>query len=212
MSHRITCNDGVFLCFCHKCCDVKKYAFAGRRISESATKRGHLSLLHKSWQDLMSSYFLLSLRVSRLHYPPPSSFLQVAPFAEPSSERIFDAQARQLSLLPSRLILSCLCPSPPARIKRKPLLRCFARHYKTVAMDTQSEQAPHSGSRIGNDRCNISHLKKKIPLLSSVHRQTDRCVKNVKDQDLKKRCVRLLVVVREGTLERLFASCSTQVG
>lgn len=40
--------------------------------------------------------------------------------------------------------------------KKDPLLRCFARHYKTVAMDTHSEQAPHPGSRVGNDRCNIS--------------------------------------------------------
>lgn len=50
-------------------------------------------------------------------------------------------------------------PSSPD--KKEPLLRCFARHYKTVAMDTQSEQAPHTGSGIGNDRCNISHFKKR---------------------------------------------------
>lgn len=35
-------------------------------------------------------------------------------------------------------------------------------------MDTQSEQAPHTGSRIGNDRCNISHLEK-CPFSSRQH-------------------------------------------
>lgn len=38
-------------------------------------------------------------------------------------------------------------------------------------MDTQSEQAPHTGSRIGNDRCNISHFReeKKSFLSLSCH-------------------------------------------
>lgn len=70
--------------------------------------------------------------------------------------KTFDAQPCQPSLLPSGLILRWLCPSPCSPDKKDPLLRCFARHYKTVAMDTHSEQAPHPGSRVGNDRCNIS--------------------------------------------------------
>lgn len=79
-------------------------------------------------------------------------------------------------------------------------------------MVTQSEQAPHTGSRIGNDRCNISHFKKKILLLSSAHKLVDRCVKNVKDQDLKNRSLRRFVVVRKAALEGLFAPSSTEVG
>lgn len=56
----------------------------------------------------------------------------------------------QLSLLPSRLIFFFLTlppPQPSSPDKKEPLLRCFAGHYNTVAMDTQSEQAPHAGSR-----------------------------------------------------------------
>ena len=36
------------------------------------------------------------------------------------------------------------------------------RHYETVAMDTPSEPAPHTCSRIGNGRSNISHLGKEL--------------------------------------------------
>ena len=79
-----------------------------------------------------------------------------------------------------------------------------------VAMDTQSEQAPHTGSRIGNDRCNISHFKNSS--FSPQRRLMDRCVKNVNDQDPKNRSVRLLVVVRKAAFEGLFVSCSTEVG
>ncbi|MEQ2187004.1 hypothetical protein GOODEAATRI_000031, partial [Goodea atripinnis] len=57
-------------------------------------------------------------------------------------------------------------PSGPD--KKKPLLRCLVRHYKTVAMDTQCEQATHTGNRIGSDRYNISHFRNS----SSSHLQT----------------------------------------
>lgn len=52
------------------------------------------------------------------------------------------------------------------------------RHYETVAMDTRSEQAPHTCSRIGNDRCNISHLGKE----SAAVLLPDRGIKNAQDQ------------------------------
>lgn len=51
-------------------------------------------------------------------------------------------------------------PSSPD--KKEPLLRCFMRHYETVAMDTPSEQAPHTCSRISNGRSSISHLGKEF--------------------------------------------------
>lgn len=51
---------------------------------------------------------------------------------------------------------------PSSQDKKEPLLRCFMRHYETVAMDTPSEQAPHTCSRIGNGRSNISHLSKEL--------------------------------------------------
>lgn len=61
-------------------------------------------------------------------------------------------------------------PQPSSPDKKEPLLRCFAGHYKMVAMDTQSEQAPHAGSR-KNYKCSIScNLMEKIP-------QTECCVK-----------------------------------
>lgn len=99
-------------------------------------------------------------------------------------------------------------PSSPD--KKEPLLRCFARHYKMVAMDTQSEQAPHTGSRIGNDRCNISHFKNSS--FSRLCKLMDRCDRNANDQDPKNRSVRLLVEVRKTAFEGLFVSCSTEVG
>lgn len=55
-------------------------------------------------------------------------------------------------------------------------------------------------------------FKKKILLLSSAHKLVDRCVKNVKDQDLKNRSLRRFVVVRKAALEGLFAPSSTEVG
>lgn len=85
-----------------------------------------------------------------------------------------------------------------------------------VAMDTQSEQAPHTGSRIGNDRCNISHFREKkilsLSLLSPHKLMECGCVKNAKDQDPKNRSARRFVVVRKAAFEGLFASCSTEVG
>lgn len=104
-------------------------------------------------------------------------------------------------------------PSSPD--KKEPLLRCFARHYKTVAMDTQSEQAPHTGSRIENDRCNISHFRgKKIPSLSLLCKLMNCCVKNGKDQDPERRSLRLFAAVHKAAFEGLFASClcSREVG
>lgn len=62
--------------------------------------------------------------------------------------------SRQLSLLPSGLISPLPPPQSSSPHKKEPLLRCFAGHYKMVAMDTQSEQAPHAGCR-KNDKCNI---------------------------------------------------------
>lgn len=66
-----------------------------------------------------------------------------------------------LSAITFALSFDSLLPlsQPSSLDKKEPLLRCFARHYETVAMDTQSEQAPHTGSRIENDRCNISHFR-----------------------------------------------------
>lgn len=78
--------------------------------------------------------------------------------SNPSAETTFSVQRCQPSLLPSHLIPRCLS-QPSSTDKKEPLLRCFARHYKTVAMDTQSEQAPHTSSRIGNDRGNVLHFK-----------------------------------------------------
>lgn len=86
-------------------------------------------------------------------------------------------------------------------------------------MDTQSEQAPHTGSRVGNDKCNISHLKKKKeeknPSHSSAHDEMDHCVKKkkAKDQTFKKNQVcEVICGPCEAALEGLFASCSTEVG
>lgn len=62
--------------------------------------------------------------------------------------------------------LRCSSPLPPSQPsspdKKKPLLRCFVKHYKMVAMDTHSEQAPHTSGRVRNDTCNISHFKTTI--------------------------------------------------
>lgn len=89
----------------------------------------------------------------------------------------------------SALSFASLLPlsQPSSPDKKDPLLRCFARHYKTVAMDTRSEQAPHTGCRIGNDRCNTSHLK--FPSSSCQHMSWwSRLLKNAKDQDPNRTC------------------------
>lgn len=54
-------------------------------------------------------------------------------------------------------------------------------------MDTQSEQAPHTGSGIGNDSCKISNLKKiKILFFSSAQQLMDCCAKNGTDLTLRR--------------------------
>lgn len=76
-------------------------------------------------------------------------------------------------------------------------------------MDTQSEQAAHTGGGIGNDRCNIFHLKK-ISFLLSAHKLLDWKKKGRRKNKSK------IKTLRRGcslwSLEGLFASCSTEVG
>lgn len=74
---------------------------------------------YTNWQYLMSSHFLWSLRV--FHYFPchfaSHAFWKGAKTSAYKKKK-FSLQTRQLSLLPCHLILHCLCPSPPAQIKR----------------------------------------------------------------------------------------------
>lgn len=76
-------------------------------------------------------------------------------------------------------------------------------------MDTQSEQAAHTGGGIGNDRCNIFHLKKN--LFSLVSTQAAGLEKKGRRKNKSK-----IKTLRRGcslwSLEGLFASCSTEVG
>lgn len=162
----------------------------------------------------MSSYFLsFSQGELFLLFPLSFAFLQVTPSEGVTNK---DVSWKIFCVQPSAVTFALSfdsplpLPQPSSPDKKEPLLRCFPRHYKTVAMDTQSEQAPHTGSRIGNDRCNISHFKNSSFSLQC--KLMDRCVKNAMDQDPQNRSVRLLVVVCKAAFEGLFASCSTEVG
>lgn len=50
-------------------------------------------------------------------------------------------------------------------------------------MDTQSEQAPHTSSRIGNDRGNVSHFKNSFFLSAATRKLMNCCVKHAKDRE-----------------------------
>lgn len=144
----------VLLCICHKT--------AISRISWIC-KHKKIWLCYKSVP--MSSYFSRSfwMRVFH-HFLNPFLFFASHTFwgafrAVVEKEAVYSPSAVTFALtFDSPLPLSL--PSSPD--KKEPLLRCFVRHYKTVAMDTQSEQAPYTGSRRGNDRCNISHIRNSL--------------------------------------------------
>lgn len=169
----------VFLCMCHKPAEVES--------PKLRAKRGCWQLC--SAINIKCSYVILFFFpwffwVSSFHYFPKSVLR--GRLLKMSAE---EYAVYSLSAITFALSFDSLLPlsQPSSPDKKEPLLRCFARHYETVAMDTQSEQAPHTGSRTENDRCNISHIRISSLSLSSAHKLMDRCVKNAKDQDPKNR-------------------------
>lgn len=156
MSHWLTGKDAFFPCIR---CECLKTIVCTIRISNSVTKKkgfpGHIAL---KMTRCTVNIFRICCR------------LEVTPFERATYTHIGWKHQHNL-------VSCCFCPltsdkplsQPPSPDKKEPLLRCFARHYETVAMDTQSEQAPHTGSGIGNYRWEISHFMKKnvSPLVST---------------------------------------------
>lgn len=159
MSHWLTCNAGISLCTGHpkkkkRICKIRIWMSNQTFVRAVKTDRSYIIV----FSSLVSqSYFHYFLNL------PFFFFLQVTPSeGAPFKDVRWKENILCTTLSAVTFALSFDSPlplsQPSSPDKKEPLLRCFARHYKTVAMDTQSEQAPHTGSRIGNDRCNISHL------------------------------------------------------
>lgn len=159
MSHWLTCNAGISLCTGHpkkkkRICKIRIWMSNQTFVRAVKTDRSYIIV----FSSLVSqSYFHYFLNL------PFFFFLQVTPSeGAPFKDVRWKENILCTTLSAVTFALSFDSPlplsQPSSPDKKEPLLRCFARHYKTVAMDTQSEQAPHTGSRIGNDRCNILHL------------------------------------------------------
>lgn len=94
--------------------------------------------------------------------------------------------ACQLSLLPSHLILCCLCPSPPAQIKRNLFWGVLRGIMKRLPWIPSLNRLHIQGAEQKMTDA-IFHISEFPLSLSSAHKLMDRCVKNAKDQDPKNR-------------------------
>lgn len=178
MSHWITCNDGIFLSWISKSAKEVFLGHFGPAIKTDNILCHHISSGLSGWAPF-------------LYFPYPFCKSCVL------RGRLTKTSAGKKNILctdPSAVTSALSFDSPPplsqpsSPDKKEPLLRCFARHYKTVAMDTQSEQAPHTGSRIGNDRCNISRLKKIAFSLVSTQADGPLCCKCQRSRPWKEVC------------------------